>query len=79
MSNPNRAFARASKRSPVATISCRSLTEAQDVAEAKRAEGFDARATSLKIGPRPKRRSDGTWSKQCYTFTVYVYNKLGKD
>lgn len=68
MAKPNRVFAHIPKRSPVDQIRCRSISEAQSVAEQKRAEGFDAKATSRKYGSR---RNPGR------EFTCFVYEKMG--
>jgi hypothetical protein len=66
MANPNRAMAYIANRSPIEEIRCNSLSHAMEVAEAKRAEGFDAKATQRKIGPR---------AAPIRIFTCFVYEK----
>jgi hypothetical protein len=70
MANPNRAFANIAKRAPVEEINCKSLWDAQCVAEGKRAEGFDAKATQRKYGSR---------AKPSYAFTCFVYEKATRS
>ncbi len=69
MANPNRIYARIPKRSPIDIVVCTSLTHAMQVAQQKRAEGFDAKATQLKVG---KRGGKGR------AFHCYVYEKLAR-
>jgi hypothetical protein len=67
MAKPNRVFANIPKRSPVEQIRCRSLSHAHEVAEQKRAEGFDAKATQRRFGSR---RNPGR------EYTCFVYEKM---
>lgn len=67
MANALRILANLPKRAPVEEIRCKSLFAAQCVAEEKRKEGFDAKATQRKYGSR---------AKPSYAFTVFVYAKL---
>lgn len=69
MAKPNRVMANMPKRSPVDQLRCNSLSHAQAVAEQKRAEGFDAKATARKYGSRrnPSRE-----------YTCFVYERLTK-
>jgi hypothetical protein len=67
MANPNRVMANMPKRSPVETVRCRSMTEAQTVAEQKRAAGFDAKATSRRYGSRKNPSRE---------FTCFVYERM---
>jgi hypothetical protein len=55
------------KRSPIEQVRCKSLSHAQSVAEQKRAAGYDAKATSRRVGSR---RNPGR------EFTCFVYAKL---
>lgn len=75
MAKPNRVMANMPKRSPVEQVRCRSMYEAEQVAEQKRAEGFDAKATQRRVGPRAGFRN-GQYRKQGYEYTCFVYNKM---
>ena len=70
MANPNRVFANLPKRRPIEEIRCTSLSHAQQVAEQKRAEGFDAKATQRKVGSRKLRLRE---------YTCFVYEKLRRS
>lgn len=76
MAKPNRVMANMPKRSPVEQVRCRSMSEAQEVAEQKRREGFDAKPSQRRVGPRAGFRN-GKYQKQAYEFTCFVYNKMG--
>lgn len=67
MAKSLRILANLPKRNPVEDIRCRSLFEAQTLAEAKRLEGFDAKATQRKYGSR---------KSPSYEFTCFVYEKM---
>lgn len=66
MAKPNRVMANMPKRSPVEQVRCKSLSEAQQMAEKKRVEGFDAKATQRRYGSRKNPSRE---------FTCFVYNK----
>ena len=66
MAKPNRVIANMPKRSPVEQVRCASMSEAQRVAEQKRAEGFDAKATQRRYGSRKNPGRE---------FTCFVYEK----
>lgn len=77
MAKPNRVFANMPKRSPVEEVRCTSMSHAEEVAIQKRAAGFDAKATSRKVGARrPPRGYVGFW-KPAREFTCFVYKKMG--
>lgn len=67
MAHPNRVMANMPKRSPVEQVRCRSFSEAQTMAEQKRAEGFDAKATQRRYGSRKKPGRE---------YTCFVYEKM---
>ena len=67
MAKPNRVMANMPKRSPVEQVRCCSLSEALHVAEQKRAEGFDAKATQRRFGSRKNPSRE---------FTCFVYEKM---
>jgi hypothetical protein len=70
MAKPNRVMANMPRRSPVEQVRCRSMSEAQAVAEQKRREGFDAKATQRRFGSR---RNPGR------EFTCFVYERMGRS
>jgi hypothetical protein len=67
MAKPNRVMANMAKRSPVEQLRCRSFVEAQCVAEQKRAEGFDAKATQRRYGSRKNPGRE---------YSCFVYEKV---